>query len=187
MTVSEIFSKINNHMIEGMMLHEQMANYYDFLGLDGFKRMHEYHFLKEAAQMRGINRYYINHYNMLVHDASTKNPEAVPMAWHKYARQDVDASTKRNAVKTACEKWHAWEKETKKLYQESYMQLCDLGEIAAACKIKELVKAVDMELKGVERLHIKLKSIDYDLPTIILMQDDMHDKYKSKKIKIDMC
>ena len=63
MELKEIYSKISEHMINGMMLHDQMANYYDFLGLKGYKRCHEYHFMKETCDYRGLCRYYINHYS----------------------------------------------------------------------------------------------------------------------------
>lgn len=187
MTVSEVFSKIAAHMVEGMMLHDQMADYYDFLGLMGFKRMHEYHFLREAADMRGISRYYLNHYNYLLPSVEVKDPAIVPSGWYKYHRKDIDASTKRQAIRTGMEKWCAWEEATKKLYQESYSTLCDMGEVAAACKVKELVSDVDMELKCADRLHIKLQSVDYDLCTIFLMQDEMHESYREKEKDIGVC
>ena len=46
MTIKEIYAQIAEHMIKGMMIHEQLANYYDFLGLKGYKRCHEYHYMK---------------------------------------------------------------------------------------------------------------------------------------------
>ena len=189
MTVSDVFSRINSHMVEGMMLHNQMADYYDFLGLMGFKRMHEYRFLCEASQMRGVSRYYINHYNRLLPSADVLNPEVIPVGWNRYTRMDVDANTKRNAIRTCMDKWCKWEPDTKKLYQESYSELCDMGEIAAACKVKELLVDADMELKCADRLYIKLQSMDYDLCTIMLMQDEMHEEYRKKEndIGVHIC
>ena len=35
MTVEEIYAELSAHMIKGIMMHEQLANYYDFLGLEG--------------------------------------------------------------------------------------------------------------------------------------------------------
>ena len=40
MTVDEIFSKLSGHMIKGLMIHDQMSDYYDFLSLRGYKRCH---------------------------------------------------------------------------------------------------------------------------------------------------
>lgn len=66
MPVIDVFAKVSDHLIDGMMMHEQMADYYNFLGLDGFKRLHEYHFLCETISMRRIHRYFIDHCNQLL-------------------------------------------------------------------------------------------------------------------------
>ena len=80
MTVSEVFGKIDAHMKEGMIFHDKMAEYYDFLGLMGFKRLHEYRFFSESAAMRGVNRYYINHFNRLVEESEMEPKNAIPGA-----------------------------------------------------------------------------------------------------------
>lgn len=189
MTVEEVFAKINSHEIEGIMLHDQLAEYFDFLNLHGYKRMHEYRALCEFAEHRGIVRYYINHYNRLLPETAAANPAAIPVNWRGYSRQQVDASTKRKAIREAFVKWREWETETKKLYESSYCELCEIGEVAAACKVKSLVADVDEELKNVDRKYMKLESIDYDLPTIYLCQDEIHEQYaeKTKHIGVDIC
>lgn len=188
-TCAEVFSKIDAHMKTGMILHDQLANYYDFLGLMGFKRLHEYHFLREAVSMRGLNRYFINHHNMLIDDGEMHIESAIPQAWHKTTRRDVGISTKRSAAKSGMDMWAEWERKTKKLYEECYCALCDSGEIAAACKVKQLVADVDMELKEADRLALKMQAIDYDMPTMILMQDELHECYreKEKSVGVDIC
>ena len=35
MTVEEIFSDLSKHMIEGLMAHSQLSDYFGFLGLEG--------------------------------------------------------------------------------------------------------------------------------------------------------
>ena len=189
MTVEEVFAKLNAHIIEGVMFHDQMAEYFDFLNLHGYKRMHEYHALDEFVERRSVVRYYTNHYNKLLPDAEVTDPEVLPANCRSYSRQQVDAGTKRRAIKDSFVRWRSWEAETKKLYEQSYSNLCDLGEIAAACKVRDLISDVDMELKGVDRMHIKLESIYYDLPTITLCQDELHELYaeKSRNIGVDIC
>jgi hypothetical protein len=189
MTTGDVFSKISARMIEGMMLHDKMANYYDFLGLMGFKRMHEYHFLCDAVEMRCVNRYYINHYNLLLSESTVSEPFSIPASWYGHVRRDVGPSNKRSSIKSAMETWCDWQKETKKLYETCYRDLCDMDEIAAACKVKELVTCADMTLKCVDRLTLKLHSMDYDLPTILLMQADIHSEYdeKEKEIGVSIC
>lgn len=189
MTVSEVFERLDKRLKEGMVLHDKLADYYDFLGLMGFKRMHEYRFFAEAAQMRGVNRYYINHFGRLIRETGMDLANIIPVSWYGPERREVGTSSKRSAIKTGLETWVEWERATKKLYEECYSCLCKQDEIAAACKIKELVSGVDMELKCAERLYLRMQSIDYDMPTVILMQDDLHEHYRAKEreIGINIC
>lgn len=189
MTAEEVYSKIASHMIKGMMAHDQLANYYDFLGLKGYKRCHEYHFMCETVAYRSINRYFINHHNKMVEQEQVSDPELIPSSWYKYTRHDVDINTKRNAVKVGLDKWVAWEKETKTLYEEMYKELVDINEIALAFKVKELVCDVDHELKTAERELLDIKATDYDMSYIVSEQSYMHDKYKKKmkKIGVSLC
>lgn len=189
MTVEEIFKNLNIHIIKGIMLHDQMADYFDFLNMHGYKRLHEYRYLEESAEMRGLHRYYINHYNKLLPEAAIENPKAIPSNWYAYERINVNSSEKRSFVMQAFEKWYNWERETKELYQKSYSHLCEIGEISAACKVKDMLMKVDKELKEACRMKLSLKMVDYDLPTIYLFQDELHEHYKNKEkeIGIDIC
>lgn len=180
MVVEEIFTKLRNHMLEGMVFHDQMARYYDFLNLHGYKRCHEYHYFEETLSYRKLCRYFMNHYNMFIPYEDMDNPQVIPSGWYRYTRQEVDTGTKRSAVKTGVEKWVKWERETKQLYQDMYMELMTLGEIATAQFLSCFIADVDCELKYAERKHISLESAGYDLPTIIIAQDEIHDKYRAK-------
>ena len=189
MTVEEIFTAINSHMIKGIMFHDTMSEYYDFLNLHGFKRCHEYHALHEFCEHRSLARYFINHYNKLLKSDHEGYQKVIPTNWYSYMRSQVDANTKKRAIRDGFTKWKEWESATKKLYESLYCELCDMKEIAAACKVKELISCVDMELKHVDRTHVLLESIDYDMPTITLMQDGLHEKYadKTNGIGVSIC
>ena len=189
MTVEDIFKRLDAHIIKGIMLHEQFADYFDFLNFHGYKRLHEYRFLKESAELRGLHRYYTNHFEKLIPHSDVAAVREIPDNWFMYSRSDVSPSEKKRYVKDAFEKWVEWEKDTKHKYQGAYCELCELGEVAAACKIKDMVSHVDMELKKAMRMLINLKAIDFDLSTIYLCQDDIHEHYKeeSEKIGIDIC
>ena len=180
MTVEEIFKRLSSHMIEGVMLHDQMADYYDFLNLRGYKRCHEYHAHKEMCDMRCLHRYFINHFNRLIEEDTIPNPNIIPSSWYRYTRQEVDANTKRQAVKQGIEKWVAWETETKDLYQQMYRELMDIGEVAAAEKVSCFICSVDKELKWAQRKHINLVAADYSIGYILGEQDHLHDWYVKK-------
>ena len=59
MIIDDIFSKIAAHMIKGLMVHEQLSNYYDFLGLRSYSNDHEEHYILESKSFRNLNRYYM--------------------------------------------------------------------------------------------------------------------------------
>lgn len=178
MTVSEIFAKLNSHMIEGIMLHDQFASYYDFLNLVGYKRCHKYHALHEMKARRKTLEYYTSHFGKPVEDIKATDPKVIPANWYAHTRRDADAGTKRKAVKEGFMKWNEWEKNTKDLYQRAYKELMETGEIAAALFIGKLIKDVDCELKEVEKHALKLSDVDYDIVYIYECQPVIHKKYK---------
>lgn len=172
MTIDEIFSKIAAHQVEGMMFHDQMANYYRFLGLHGFAKEQERHFREETKAYQKLCRYYVRHYNRLLPESEVKDPQAIPTSWYNYKRQDVDASTKRNAVGEGFEQWVKWETTTKTLYEQSVRDLYDTGTIAGAIVVEKLVADVDKELRGAEEKKLALEAMNYDLVGIVEMQEE---------------
>lgn len=189
MTVSEIFAKISERQDVGIAMHFDMADYFDFLNLHGFKRIQEYQYLCESANRRGIHRYFINHYQKQFKINSTEYLAVIPSSWFNYTRMDVDTNTMKKSVKDVFDLWVSWEEESKKLYENIYSELVKIGEIAAAMKVKELVCDVDMELKYACRLHLSLKASNYDPVYILDMQDCLHEEYdkKTKEIGITIC
>ena len=167
-------------MIKGMMIHENLANYYDFMGLKGYKKCHEYHFMSETCGFRKLNKYFINHHNYLIPDVDIETPQVIPESWYRVSRLEVDAPTKKSAVKNGLTMWHTWERETKKLYERMYKELLALDEVASAMFIKCYVHDVDDELKCVEKYMLNKQTVDFDLNMIISEQDDFKHKYKCK-------
>ena len=182
MELAEIYSKIASHMIKGVMFHTQMADYYDFLCLQGYRACHEYHMYDEMCAYRSLCHYVINHHNMLIPDERIESPNAIPATWYKHVRQDVDPSTKKEAVKQGLVAWVNWEKKTKKFYEQMYVELMNLDEIASACEVKKLITDVDDELKNAEQYLLDKEAINYDMTIIISEQELKKEKYELKMI-----
>lgn len=178
--MEEIYKVLSGHFIEGMMVHDQMARYYDFLGLRGYKRYHEHQFYCDAKTYGKINKYYINHHSKLIPDMKVDDPRVIPDTWYRYKREEVDVQTKRNAVESAITRWVDWEKETKELLESSIKDLHDMGHVADAMFLKKCLCNVDHEYKCAMRKMIELKSVNYDMGAIIAEQARIHDKYKAK-------
>ena len=170
MTVEEIGGLIAQKMLQGTMIHEQLINYYNFLGLKGYQKCHEYHYEEESSAYIKFMCYFINHYNKLLPKYSFESltaPVIIPDNWYGYNREDVDISTKRNAVKNGLEKWISWEKEVKHFLQETYSELININQIALAIEINENIKDVDRELKHAQLKYLEIKATDFDMSVIV--------------------
>ena len=184
MTVEEIFSKISTHMLNGVMVHEQLANYYDFLGLYGYRKCHEYHFYSESISYRGICKFYISTYNKLISEQIPNTSSVIPQPWYKYKRFDVDVNTKKNAIQLGLSKWVNWEKETKAFYESMYMELIGIGEVDAAIIVSSLVEDVSFELKCAEQYLLNKEMIGYNMSDIIAEQEYEENMYSKKIFKL---
>ena len=187
MTIEEIFSQMAAHMIEGLMVHSQMSDYFGFLGLKGYQECHKYHYFEENANFRRLSKYYLEHYNKLVLEMPFNNPKVIPESWFKYSRQDVNPTTRKNAIQSGIERWVTWEKETKALYEHMYQELIALNEIAAAKEVACYICDVSEELAKAIQKELELKAIDFDIDVIMDKQEEKYKKYKKKLKEIDLC
>jgi hypothetical protein len=73
---------------------------------------------------------------------------------------------KIHLIQYALKEWIEWEKKSKVIYEDSYRNLVDMSEIAAADFVLQYVKDVDKELRGAELLYRVRDAIDWDLATI---------------------
>ena len=185
-TCGEIFTAIRERQIIALMFHDQSADLFDFLGLNGFKRMHEYQYLAESIEHRKLSRYYLNHHHQILMEGPLDNPQAIPEDWSRYTRLEVTTPIRKQAVEKSFAAYYDWECETKKCYSEYAKKLLDLGLVADFNHVNCLVKDVDMELKYLGRMILRLQSISYDPIQVEAMQQELHDHYKCKMEKLEM-
>ena len=187
MTTEEIFSYMGKRMVEGLMFHSQMEDYYNFLGLCGYAKCHRFHYHHESCNYKKIGNYYLYHYGRLIKELPFENPNSIPVNWYEYNRKDVSISTKKAAIQSGIEKWVEWEKNTKRYYENFYNELMALGEAAAALEVKTYVIDVDKELAEAEQRWIELSSMDYNVNDIILEQETIKKKYHKKLKETELC
>ena len=163
MTIEEIFATLKAHALEGLVFHDEMTRYYDFLSLEGYKKCHEHHYEEESKGYRKLCSYYMEHFNRFIPRNRMDQPNVIPDSWYNYKRQDVDSSTKASGVKSAITKWVEWETQTKDLYEDMCGELLNIGEIAAADFLMCYVHDVDEELKYAQTKHLALETSGYDI------------------------
>ena len=97
-SVDDVFAEINARQIAALMMHDQMADYFDFLGLSGYKRLNLYQYFAESKERRDVAHYYINHHGKLIPDRFEGNVQMIPESWRSANRMSVGKYTKQKAV-----------------------------------------------------------------------------------------
>ena len=66
LTIEEIFNKLSAHALEGIMLHNDFANYFAFVGLHGYEAMQSERFMDESESYSKLQKFYINTYSKIL-------------------------------------------------------------------------------------------------------------------------
>lgn len=177
----EIFETIVAHLTKGVKFHDRMMDLYAFLGLYGFKKMHEYQYLCESMERRQTKCYIIDHMNILIEDkCDEKGLDFIPKAWYNYSRQDIPPESRQQYIGPSFEGYKQWEEETKELLSYCANELMYMGKMADFNEVMEMIEDVDKELEHLEKLMLKLKSVDYNIEYVMDMQEQLCDEYNQK-------
>lgn len=106
----------------------------------------------------------------------------IPTNWYNYTRYDVDAGTKRSAVKDGFKKWLEYEKDTRQYLTQMAQRLEQMNEREAARKLDYLIEHVEKEISCAEDEMMNLESTGYDMNYILQQQNHLKQKY-AKKIR----
>lgn len=184
MAAAETFARLSQHMVKGIMIHTEFADYYLFLNLPGYAACHRYHAKSESKSRHELHEYYITHYGKLIQHQAQSAVDVIPNNWFSYSRVDVSPSDIAAAVRKGLEAWVKWERDTKQLYQSAYRELMEQGEVAAACFVRNMVLDVAEELNNAERYLLNKKAVDYDIGAIMSEQDGKRHEYRTKMVGI---
>ena len=182
MTCEDMYATMSNRMTAALMMHGDMADYFSFLGMHGFKRVHEYQYLSESMGRNRLHHKYIDIHNKIIPDNFdiAEKVEVIPKDWIKYTRADIDDSVTPKFVRHAMEIYRDWEKETVEMYSCIYCMMIEHMCVPDAELVKEYIDDVQHELKKIHRLIEELQDTGYDTVYMIEMQKNIHDKYKKK-------
>ena len=171
MTAEEVFTKISAHMIVGVMIHKELADYFGFLSLAKYEKIHSKQYISESKELRNLSKYYITRFYKIIPESKVEIPNVIPRDMYKHKSDDLSPMDIRQATKYTLELWVDWETKTKKLYEESYADLMSNGDVGSALYISELIKDVDEELVEAKTLLMKNQHTDFDVVKIIEDQD----------------
>lgn len=203
--LQQLYSELINRMKQGVEMHEQLADYYGFLNLPGYQKCHEYQMLCELLTYRKAKDMYMREYNQLVqplnmlngltnlsnmnnnnnNSANMNYANVIPNQWYNHTRYDVDASTKRNAVRDGFKRWIDYENETKQFLVNMEQQLEQKNEREAARKLDYLIDHVEKEIQHAEETMMALENSGYDMNYILQQQEPLKSKYAEKIRKLN--
>ena len=110
----------------------------------------------------------------------------IPQNWYTHTRYDVDAGTKRNAVRDGFKRWIDYEKETKQYLTNMSQQLEQINEREAARKLDYLIEHVEKEIECAEEKMMALENSGYDMNYILQQQEPLRMKYADKIRELNM-
>lgn len=178
------YEKAITRILDGVMFHEQMMLYYNFLGLNGYSTCHKYHYLSELNSYNSVLEYYINKYNKLIIVKPNTDTDIIPSSWYKFTKSDVEVSNIRSGVKTGLTKWLEWENGTLEVLKEIYVTVCK-EDVTFGVLLQALISDVEDEIKTINENMMKDKATDYDVILMMSEQGELIKKY-NKKIKHDI-
>lgn len=177
----EIFETIISHLTKGVMFHDRMMDLYGFLGLFGFKKMHEYQLYSEYMERRKAKCYVLEHMNVLIKDMPDEQGlNFIPEEWYSHTRHDLTPENKKQYISPFFQAYKKWEEETKDLLSYCANELMYMGQMAEFKEVMEMVEDVEKELHKLEDLLIKLESVDFDMKYVLDMQEKLYAEYEDK-------
>lgn len=176
-----IFSRLSENILKGFLVHKGLSDYFDFLDLQGFKKMEEYIAKEKLRCNKKLHHYYISLFKKLIPDTVFETPDIIPDEWYDLTTDDLDEQAKSMAVAKAFEKWVSIEQDSLGLFQKMYSELVMAKEIEASLFVGQYISVMAENMERIKSLMINLSSVDYSLDCILEIQQQIHDEFKAKK------
>jgi hypothetical protein len=144
--------QIIQRQTEGLMYHDEMSDYYAFLGLGMLKKLHHKQTKEELCSLRKAKCDYISTFGMLPFYTAT-DPKVIPSEWKNKTNVEVDEKSLKLLIQSSLLSYLTWEEETCDIYKASakvfkenmnfplYREACEMIEEVQEeiCKINELL------------------------------------------------
>lgn len=181
MSIEEVFKELSARFVEGMMFHDKMNAYFNFLFMEGYAELHKYHFMEETKGYRDVQDFHFQHFGRFIEEKRIEFKSPIPENWLRYTRKDVDTAEKKNGVKAGFEKWHKWESDTHALCGRLYREALDNDELETSEYIKKIMEDVSREIIKAEEEILRLSGSGYDMAYVMERQERLKKAYKKAR------
>lgn len=176
----DLVCKALSRQLQGTMFHHEMVEYFEFLTLPGFAEIQRYRFDDELETYKCLHKWYIEQFNTLP-KLDTTAPSVVPSDWYKYTRFDVNVVNRQHGVKDGFKLWIDWEENTRSIFVDAYKQLLAKDLCPYDVQMIPLIEDVSNEIANAEEIAFSVSGMNYDMPTIMSMQNEYYQTYHKKK------
>ena len=166
MPMHEIFKKLSNRMVGAMMIHTQLTELFNFIDLESDAKRQKKQLHDESDGLLKLEKYVAQHHHILITSDNPPQVDILNLDILERPNDKLSQDDKIHLIQYALKEWIEWEKKSKVIYEDSYRNLVDMSEIAAADFVLQYVKDVDKELRDAELLYRVRDGIDWDLATI---------------------
>ena len=148
------------------MTHTQLTELFNFIDLETDAKRQKNQLHEETDGLLKLEKYAVQHHHILITSDDPPQVDILNLSMLKQSNDKLTPDDKVYLIQYAMKEWIEWEKESKIIYEDSYRNLVDMSEIAAADFVLQYVRDVDKELRDAELLYRVRDAIDWDLATI---------------------
>lgn len=174
----DVFKDVIRNMVEGTMFHNQMIQYFEYLGLTGFAELQKIRFFDENDELVKLQKYVVDVYGVVINDVNPDSRTYISQEWCENKRENISASESENYVRFGIETWKDWENKSKDFYGKCYFELNDLRDASGSERIMLLIKETEMEMKFAYNLMVKLQNSNYNAVTTTMVDKCIVHEYK---------
>lgn len=174
----DVFKDVIRNMVEGTMFHNQMIQYFEYLGLSGFAELQKIRFEDENNEMVKLQRYIVEVYGLVVGDINPDSRNYIPQEWSENLRENLENGQIWEYVKFGVETWKDWESNSRGLYGRAYFDLSDLRDAGGSERIMEVVRETEKEMRFAYELMCLLRGAYYNSGCVSLLDGEIVKMYK---------
>lgn len=169
----KIMSCVAKRKLEGVMVHDALADAFLVMNLYGFSEFHRKREKAEFKEFHKVKDYIIERHGEIPStDGATIEDTSILYFHKKYNRENLNSETKRKICSYLFEYIVDWESETIELLSGKYKELMSHGAIAEAIYVANMIEDTDKELEGFIRCHTRYEDTNYDIVDIYEEQDE---------------
>lgn len=152
MTCKEAMLTIIQRQTEGLMYHDEMSDYYAFLGLGALKDLHKKQTKEELSSLRKAKCHFISTFGVLPIYSAT-DPKAIPPDWKNKTTSDVDEQSLKILIETSLSGYLSWEEKTCSIYKlaaQTFKENMNFPLYREAC---EMIEEVQKEIHKIKEMN----------------------------------